>query len=153
MRSCPSRNAVVRNGTISPAKALGRNWPSGTEGKDRAIGMREVAVRRSGCASIAARTGMGEMLRQGEVRAVRVVVTTSRTYRAPCRGDSLRRAAEVAHSARNRRMEVGPTRTISPPRKASRTPLGASSSLDHSETKDSTSSSTGSVTSIGRSLP
>ena len=48
MRSWPSRNAVVRNGTISPAKALGRNWPSGTDGEDRAIGMREVAVRAIG---------------------------------------------------------------------------------------------------------
>ncbi len=47
------------------------------------MGMRGVAVVRSGWASDASRTGIGEALRQGLVRTERVVVTTSRTYRAP----------------------------------------------------------------------
>lgn len=128
--------------------------------------MRGVAVARSGWVSTAARTGIGEALRQGLVRSVRDVVTTSRTYPAARRVDSLRRAgstaavlgsdaeiASPAHTARNSRMDVPPSGTISPGRNSWPAASGASSSLDHSETNAVTPAIIGSVTSIGRSFP
>ena len=139
-RSCPSRNAVVRNGTTSPANALGRNSPSGTDGRGQrerdARGRRRAIGLRIGCRSDRDRRGAAP---GAGARGARRRDHVSNLPRAPPRATDCGAPDRVRLTrARNRRIEVPTSGTTSPGRELRRgRRSGASSALDHSDTNAS----------------